>query len=385
MSPIDSRLSDKIKLISIYCAVLVTFNHAYTVDATYAELANQPGAALNCSIQSFIKFGLARVSTPFFFVLSAWLLFSQAGSVLHEWWPNLRKRLRTLGVPFLFWSLWSFAIIATLQQVPALRAFSSEPLLALRGWDLAERLLWNPIAHQLWFVRDLLLLVAAAPLVHLAMRNRWIGGGIIVALMLLWYQPEMYMVRDVRGVLFFCVGAWIALHRPVLRATRTQAFVALGAWLGLIAVDTWWTLDTGDLQPAIYNTAIVVGLLTLWALYEHVGERLWTTRAAPALRFLSGYTFLIYVAHEPIDTLVRKALTAVIGRGQGELFVVFLATGTIVICGILTAAVLAQRFAPGAYALVSGGRGGRRRSEATSTTRNSAVLPGLSRTSATPA
>lgn len=125
MGTVDISLSEKIKGLSVLCSVLVCFNHAYVVP-TAIEHASWSGTAI-AIIENSFRYGVARISTPFFFMVSAYLLFREASSLRTRYGAEIRKRVRSLLVPFLFWSTWSFVIIASIQQIPFVMGQSGRP------------------------------------------------------------------------------------------------------------------------------------------------------------------------------------------------------------------------------------------------------------------
>ena len=100
---ISQEISQKIKNMSLLCALLVVSIHV-----SWPQEPLSAGWFLSIAI----KEGYARIAVPFFFVVSGFLL---AGHFDEEkWWHHeVGKRVRTLVVPFLIWSL-----VALVTSVP---------------------------------------------------------------------------------------------------------------------------------------------------------------------------------------------------------------------------------------------------------------------------
>ena len=356
--------SDGITLVSLWCSVLVCLNHTYTLDADYATMAGQPGAFATCFIQDAVKYGVVRMSTPFFFVVAAYLLFAAlirregdhvaSMPLANGYREVIAKRVRSLAVPFLLWAAWSFVLLAGLQQLPQLRGLFTTPLLAEPPAVLLEKLLWNPVAHPLWFVRDLFLLALAWPLAWHLLRRRAIGLLVIAALCVPWFL--WWEVRETRALVFFALGAWLAIHRPHVPQPATWALAATGTlWLIGAGLHASHIMTTGETDPVYNNLTIIAGLVTVW----FATQRLLPLLRRPWLLRWAGFTFFIYVAHEPIATFARKAAVQVLGEQPLMLFAAWIlaALGTFAVC--LAAAVALQRWLPAWYGALTGGRGRR--------------------------
>lgn len=362
---ISQDSADAIKLVSLWCSVLVCLNHAFTLDASYAAVAGEPFAFSTYFIQDAVKHGVVRMSTPFFFIVAAFLLFSTlvkrdagvlAAVPLREGYRGeIAKRVRTLAIPFLLWAGWSFALVVALQQVPQLRGSFSEPLLAQPASVIAEKLLWNPVAHQLWFVRDLFLLALAWPLAWVLLRQRWIGLGVIAALCVPWFL--WWEVRETRALVFFAIGAWLGIHRPAIPQPAGWALAATATlWLVGASLHATHIMRTGLTDPVYNNITILAELATVWFLTLRLLP--WLRR--PWLLRISGYTFFIYVAHEPVCTFARKAAVMALGNEPLMLFAAWLLAGFATFAGCLIAAMALHRWLPAVYGLLAGGRGAKR-------------------------
>lgn len=357
--------ADAIKLVSLWCSVLVCLNHAFTLDVPYASVAGQPLAFSTFFLQDAVKHGVVRMSTPFFFIVAAFLLFTalvrregrapEAVPLGEGYRGEIAKRVRTLAVPFLLWSAWSFALVASLQQLPQLRGMFTAPLLAQPAAVLVEKLLWNPLAHQLWFVRDLFLLALAWPAAWLLLRQRWIGLGVIAALCVPWFL--WWEVRETRALVFFAVGAWLAIHRPAIPQPAPWALAATGLlWLTGASLHAIHIMEVGATDPVYNNITILAQLATVW--FGTLRLLPWLRR--PWLLHAAGYTFFIYVAHEPIAGFARKAAVRALGDQPLMLFSAWILAGLATFAICLAAAMLLHRWLPAVYGLATGGRGARR-------------------------
>jgi len=81
MSALDPIISRKIQLMSAFCTSCVVIGHAHNLTIPFSETARSGFDLIAYSTEHFVRFGLARLATPFFFAVAAFLLFIGAASV----------------------------------------------------------------------------------------------------------------------------------------------------------------------------------------------------------------------------------------------------------------------------------------------------------------
>lgn len=180
MTQIDRYTSEKLRVLSFASIVLVLYIHS-----GFHEYPNEIlGMPFNNGLQQAVSYVLGRLAVPLFFMISGFLFFRNVEETANVW-PKMLKRVRTLLVPFVIAALFVPLFHIALDCVPfAARFMNGNGFVeGLKGMDLGSivsSLFWKteggtmPWAYQLWFLRDILLIVALAPVVQV-LRNR-IGG-----------------------------------------------------------------------------------------------------------------------------------------------------------------------------------------------------------------
>ena len=363
-------LGQKLRFWSLVAMVLLIYVHAFNLHPRYLEpwtLVQEP-LTVGTGLQYFLANGLLRFRIPILFVISGYLFARSDGAAPHG--QRVRRRVRTLGLPYLLWSgLW-LAVLWALEQFPITRQavldaeispFWPRQLLSqLTGSELLTRWLVLPAPFQLWFLRSLLVLNLAYPwlkkvLLRWPKAYFWIAG-------VLWF----FMVPLVQGegLLFFGLGAWLALRqqdvltppgwfRPVLFA---------GLWLGAAALQTGLAFSSGGglsrqlmaAMLALHNVGQVSGMLTAWFRLDGL------VRACMArgwFRGLTGFSFVIYVLHVPFVNYATE-LVLRFGRGVPHLqLLTYLGLPLVVVAVSVSLGALLRWAVPGVYAVLTGGRG----------------------------
>ncbi len=357
---LDPITSDRIKLMALWCSVLICFNHAYTLDHPYLAVAGSTSGFIDHHLQNMMKYGIARISTPFFFTVAAFMLFTAFRASSWNWTiygSELRKRIRTLAVPFLCWAVLSFVLMASLQSIPAFKPYFTRFVLDSAPVDYVRYLLWQPVAYQLWFVRHLMLLVLVSPVIFLLVRNRRSALVWFVLCTIAWCGWHAHFTT--RAVLFFSFGAFLAIHRPAIRVPAWSMSLWVALWMISACTYSLYIMHHAREHGVLNNLTIILGLLASWTVSERLVAGL---MSRPLVRTLSGMTFFIYAAHEPLASLLRKALIAGIGlEHQLSYLAAWIMVGSATFALAVIAAFLLQHYLPRVYGVLAGGRSDRPR------------------------
>ena len=369
---LDSFLSQKLRFWSLVAMVLLIYVHGYNLHPRYLQPFTPVQEALGPGtwLQYLLANGLLRFRIPILFAISGYLFARRDGREPHG--QRVRRRLRTLGLPYLLWSgLWLLALWA-LEQFPVTRQavidaeispFWPRQLLSqLSGGELLVRWLVLPAPFQLWFLRSLLVYNLAYPwlkkvLLRWPTAYFWVVG-------LLWFFMMPLPVIEGEGLLFFGLGAWLALRdKDVLTLPRGLRLLPLAAlWLGVCALKTWLAFRVGP-QPApglaaamllLHKVAEASGMLTAWfgldGLVRWCMARAW-------FRWLTGFSFMIYVLHVPLVNYATE-LALRYGRAVPHIHLLtYLLLPLLIVAASAGLGALLRWALPQVYAVLTGGRG----------------------------
>lgn len=173
-----------------------------------------------CFVAFFIELmshKLVAPCVPLFFFISGYLFFMKFGDKFSaiDYYAQLKKRVRTLLIPYIFWNLVVLGYFAFLHKiVPSLinPEFNNVYQFSTMEWI---RSLWDfpggqPICYQFWFLRDLMLAVIISPIIFVANKyGRWYLLALLVAL----YICNSTLFPHQMMLTFFSLGAGFAIHR----------------------------------------------------------------------------------------------------------------------------------------------------------------------------
>ncbi|QIX61271.1 acyltransferase [Hymenobacter sp. BT18] len=364
---LDPFLSQKLRFWSLVAMVLLVYVHGYNLHSRYLQPWTPVDEALSPGtfVQYFLANGLLRFRIPILFAISGYLFAHHDASAPHG--VRVKRRLRTLLLPYLLWSAIGLGFTWALEQYPPTRQLVVEAALSIFGpqnplvsgyspGELLLRWLLLPVPFQLWFLRSLLVYNLAYPWIRKAVaRGPWVYFSIAG---LLWFTefgiPPLF---EGTGLVFFALGVW--LRKTEFNVLTPPRWFRLGlfaaVWVLLLAVKTWLAFYFEHppflLMLFLHKTAEALGVLVMWfgadGLVRAAMRRSW-------FGWLTGFSFMIYVLHVP---LVNYATEAALRAWPGQNLLVFLLLPlAIVALAVLLGAAL-RRLVPGVYGVLTGGRG----------------------------
>ena len=364
---LSPELSTRLRFWSLLAMVLLVYVHAFNLHPRYLAPMTlvEEAPTWDHVLQYLIANGLVRFRIPILFAISGYIFaWRDDGRTSHR--TRILKRLRTLGIPYLAWSAIALGITAGLELWAPTREYVRAAGLSPYGPEmpfvtgysasqLVDRWLFTPAAFQLWFLRSLLLLSAIYPWLRIAVTRR--------PALFLGTAALLWILVEADGLLFFSLGIWLAASDidVIARPRWLRLPVLLGAWLGLCAVKTWmaFTLEstsgaTAFLMLLLHRSGEAAGLLTAWYGLDRFAQ--WAMHMR-AVRWLAGFSFIIYALHVPMVNYVTEAgLAAGAGVAHIELLVYLLAPLVVIAISVTVGALLRAGARP-VYGVLTGGRG----------------------------
>lgn len=335
MSP---YLSEKIRNLSFFSILLVVLLHSQMISIS-------TGYAL--WIQYFVTGELTRIAVPVFFAISGYLFFQNFSSPIKDFFENkIKKRVRTVLIPYLFWNIWGFILFSLIQWG---RAEYRMPVVENKLNGVLYAILVNPVGtYQLWFLRDLFVIVLLSPIIYIGIK--YIKIFFVLLLFPFWILGIQYFIQ-IESVFFFSLGAYIALvYKDLLEkkcAKKEIAIFQFCMWLLYCCVLTEYRYEY-----YCHCLGILWGIGSIWCLYDVLYHFI---RGSFLLKNLAGYSFFVYVAHEPLLTVIKKILLYM-GHSSIWILLIYFIAPIITISICLTIGRILRKYTPKFYAFISGGR-----------------------------
>lgn len=357
----NTYVSTKMRIISSISMVLVAFHHSSNLSLRASTGNVNYDYNYNVFIQHFFGQGITRITVPVFFIISGYLFFQRITGRFSEFIPKFRKRARSLLVPYLLWSAWGLFFFFALQQIPQARKFFNNKLIENFSFsEIIYTLLLDPIPYQLWFVRNLIILVAFSPLIYLALKYLRVVPLILLAVVYLEVFEFSFVILKRDAVLFFCIGAYLAIHKKDLLLKKRDDkwyWIFPAIWLILVTVKTILTYKDPEETYALFllhKCTVLMGMVSYWCAYDLLMKN--KTSPSNYLLMLASFSFFIYAFHEPVLTMIKKGFFYVSGTSDAmSLLNYFLVPTITILLGFFVARFL-KKITPRFYSLITGGR-----------------------------
>lgn len=303
----NHEVSTRIDILRFPLIVGVVFIHNYgtSVQVAHGYIGVTHASAWVEFVRFFISQGVARIAVPLFFLMSGYLFFL-GGWSREKYVSKLKRRLHTLLIPFLFWNIMTLLVFAVGEHINQTKLYFAntawppvDSFSILNYIDALVGITGFPISTQFWFIRDLMSLVILVPLIHFLLARKS-ALPFIAALFCMWFVhvwPFSWPSAD--ASFFFTLGAYLS------QSGKSVAYLdKLGPWisvtfLGILIIHSAFP----DSLFYLHNVAIVFGVPSLW-WFTLLAAR--TAKLKSLLIRLSGASFFVFAAHEPLLNIIRK-------------------------------------------------------------------------------
>ncbi len=342
--------------------ILVAYIHGYNLNLFFRDESGQPLAEWLIFLENAVSDGLCRVAVPLFFAISGYLAalkLKEPDFLSH--WQMIKKKWQSLAIPYLLVSLGGILLVVVLLLIPWSKPYFNHFSLSAPITQWLNVWILSPVPFQLWFIRFLWLYFLMFPLLYFGVQyGKW-----LFMLFLIWFwsdhawQNELNMHKmEVEGMLFFCLGIFIAIHKiPVeFRVRPWLLIVAFALWTAWIAWRTAILIQPQkDHYVVHYNILGITftGLFLCWIAYDYLPESL---RNSEWLRKNAPYSIGVFLLHEPALTILKKLMIKGIGMNDLSLFVSYITAPALAFAGALFISKKLHQSIPGFYNLITGNR-----------------------------
>lgn len=189
-------VSDKLTVLYTILIIMVVYIHSYYPQGEAYPIVD--------FIQNFTG-RLCSVANCLFFAISGYLFarnVTDSNSVVRK----SLKRIKSLLLPYLIWNVQFVLVYVSLDLIPGVRRFnnngaileqlSHQPLI-----DTLYYLFVGPAAFQLWFIRDLLVMFLATPILcYIAQKKWWLALVFALASTLVYGWLVYFWIGIILGV-----------------------------------------------------------------------------------------------------------------------------------------------------------------------------------------
>ena len=322
---------------------------------------------------------LACLCVPTFFVVSGYLFFYKTDFDEKVYIQKLKKRFRTLMIPYLLWNLIALLVKAT-KMLPIFSSifqnmgniefrFSLIRLFRTFFYDDGNSGLFIdhfqiihvttplPINGPMWYVRDLMVIILLTPLIYWLTKKfkYWFIIGLAIYLYLFGHLllPEgSYLSLVIDYMFFFSWGAYYSINKQNLTSEMQKLKYVTYIFIPAIFIDLF-TIDT-KYNTYIFLPYIIIGIISIFIITSILMEK----GKLHINNTLANCSFFVFALHSLILNDLGKLLFIACQLNDTPLILLFLyiaiPTITIVIC--VWSYKLLNKYLPTICGLLTGGR-----------------------------
>lgn len=303
---------------------------------------------------------LAGIAVPMFFFISGYYAFYKKDwSQRTIWTVELKKRIKTVLVPYLLWNSIYIIILLLKTQLEAWLGSGSHDPFYLNSFTEFLSYYWNDvIVYPLWYLRNLILLCALGPILYRLIT--WSNGYILLPLFVCFLMRwESSLANFGFGIVsFFCFmfGGYLGIKQidPLEKIQRFKYIIGATALGTVIILPLLFQWSGFRIIESIY---ILTGSASALLLMQQAGERM--PKIFQQISGLNKYVFFIYAVHTIL--LINWArgivfrIPALREDGSGALLGYFL-IGALTLAFSFACYAAMRKLAPRTLSLLSGGR-----------------------------
>lgn len=345
--------SKRINIVKVWFTIMVVFIHSYS------ETINLTSGNVNLEVPLWLeimKYSISRCvsscAVPGFFFISAVLLYRKE----FAWKDNLKKKIKTLLLPYFlinsFWILFYYIC----QQIPLLSDYFSNSANMVGEWNAlnwlnAYGVLANePLCYPLWFIRNLFILNIFSIVIKMLIDR--FPKLLLALLAFIWLVLDgSYMTQ---AICFWGLGYfWVKSKLQLSILDKHKRLIAI-SYIILIVLDVFVRemVVYRLIYRLIHRLCTVVGIAFWYTCLTNFKS----VNFNKLLLHLSAYSFSIYLFHEMCLSILKKICVKIFPTTVVFQLLEYILIPFIVIGGCLVVSVGLKKVVPRFYSVLTGNR-----------------------------
>ena len=320
-----------------------------------------------CNVSFLLSKLMASIAVPIFYVFSGYLFFkNNSFFTANDYIEKLRKRVRTLLIPYIFWNI-VVVVFYFLAQIfmPSMVSGNNKLIVDYNVIDWFK-VFWNykdemPICYQLWFIRDLMVVVLMSPIIYFAIKK---SVFTILVIGIVWLHGITTGICgvDIAAIFFFALGSIFSIHKyDFINFCKKIKIAGYIMSLLLIIIEVFIYNKRGSLDLLFIDTQSIIlyklCTLSLMISCMNITIVIIQKRLLKINNFLCESNFFIYVCHAlPLTLLLKLMIRFVNPTSDVQAIFIYFAVIVITIILCLMLFSLMRKILPRFTAFILGNR-----------------------------
>ena len=357
---IDNRDSKRIVVMRAICLLMVIYQHQFG-GGTGLEYAT--GTLADSELLNAIMYIISRIvshfAVPLFFLISSLLLYRKE----FTWRSNMKKKLKTLIIPYIIWVTIYIVLYFIGQTIPATAIYFANPDRLVRNMSAMDFIgAYTGIANgglfvnAIWFLRDLIIYNLLASVIKKVVDK--FPSLIFMLLVVLWIagSSAKFLGLNTQGIVFFTLGYYIVLYEKKISIfDRISLWQAVVVFIITVALEYSYYLEGETLTIALHAISTIFGILIVILISGKIIS--YNSDSIPKIiSIIAEYSFFVYVSHDFVQTIFKKLATKILPNNDFFKIIEFFSI-PLIVCGVcIIGALLMRKSMPKVYNVVTGSR-----------------------------
>ena len=293
---------------------------------------------------------LGGAAVPLFFMFAGYLQFKKK-----DIYPVLlKKKAKSLFVPYVIWTLLGVAIFFIGQSVPQLSSFFQNEVNNVSKWKVINwlNIFWvhidgTPLIIQFWFVRDLMVIILISPLLKFLASK---FPSLIITALILCYVNGLPLGFGT-ALFFYMCGLFFAEYDvDFFNFSDKISWIELICLLSLKMV---FTIGFNE-KVNLFGLGTIISCIFFLKLSSFIISK---SKLYSFSKYLSDFSFFLYAIHMPfLVTVFEKISFRIIPLHGIGCLIQFILTAVITIILGTAIGIGLKKICSPLFALLNGGR-----------------------------
>lgn len=305
---------------------------------------------------------ICETCVPLFFFFSGYLFFQNVKSFDFDVFKQkLSRRVKSLLIPYLFWNIFVVVIIGAGQMLaPSLftGAFKRVVDFTVNDWlSIFYCALGStqPIAYQLWFLRNLMVMILLTPLIYYLCKylNYW---WLIVLVVLPKFGIDgMFPGLNLFSLSFFAAGCWFGIYKCsfIIKPINIRFIIAI-AFLLFYGTEIFLHLR-GITHGGFHKISVMMGCFAIIQFVSLIIQNKDSSRFFYMKPMINNSTFFIYCYHGIFASFLAGTLSKYVTCDAFAVLAYIMIVLALVLFGVFAYNLLLKTL-PGFTRVITGGR-----------------------------
>ena len=334
----NKELSYKITYINYVMTIMIVFLHSL-IETNYDILIH---------LSNFIR-TVCDMAVPMFFVISSFLLFKNK----NKYYLKIKKRLKTLLIPYFIWSTIFYVIYLVLSYIPMFSKFLNSNYIVFSVNDMLSAIFSCRYVPQFWYIRILFYIVLVSFIFNILLEKGMKKTSllIVIGLFVLNYFINLPTVNIITWLPLFWVVAWYTyfyeskIYELFSNKSQYKSIIIFFIIIFLALI-----ISKFDIYSNMYYTWRMISPLLIIIFFKNLNLK-------KEIKWRHKQSFYIFTLHYFIINFIKKILIINIGENVISVVLIYIITVliTIIIC-LLFARLIQKKFSK-LNLVLSGNRG----------------------------